>query len=108
LTRLYPKGNNRSRVVRALKAKRSEKRGNLEGDAMNGPSPFDSVKRNRGRPRIPDDVHDRVAELAAFGWNHSEIARETRISRRSVIRILEDRARNSQGENVGKEDMRHG
>jgi len=33
-----------------------------------------------------------VVELAGLGKNHSEIARETRISRRSVIRILRDRA----------------
>ncbi len=55
------------------------------------------MTRPRGRPPIPDEVRARVRQLDTAGQNHSQIARETGISRRSVIRFLMmDRAKSRQ------------
>ena len=62
----------------------------------------------RGRPRIPDTTRAMIVELAGLGKNHSEIARETRISRRSVIRILRDRAEIDTRTNPPPEGSEHG
>ncbi len=41
-----------------------------------------------GRPRIPEHVRERVRELGTDGASKSSIARQLKISRRSVISIL--------------------
>jgi len=66
------------------------------------------MTRPRGRPPIPDAILDRVVELAGLGKNHSEIARQTRISRRSVIRILRERAQIDTTTNPPPEVSEHG
>ena len=63
----------------------------------------------RGRPSVlTEDVLARVAELAGLGKSHSEIARETGISRRSVLRVLNPCAKSAQGTNGSEEVLGHG
>ncbi len=61
-----------------------------------------------GRPRLPDQTLAKVAELAGLGKTHSQIARETGISRRSVIRILTPCAKSPGGAETGTEVSEHG